>query len=243
MKQLLFAILFLSSLSSIGQRLVLTGKITFERRENMHKSITESGGWAERMKERMPKYRVDLFQLNFNTKQSLYKLTQEDESPFAQWWRVAYNNVVATQFETGKQISEKTIYEMNYRIEDSLPQYQWKMLGEFREIAGFNCRKAATIINDSLYVIAFFTEQIPVSSGPEGLKGLPGMVLGVVIPKLHTTIFATKVEGIAPTEKELLYTPQKKFKQTTHHAFIDEIMKALKDWGEYATKVYYKALL
>jgi hypothetical protein len=48
---------------------------------------------------------------------------------------------------------------------------------------------------------------------------------------------------VPPTEKELTYTPQKKFKQTTQKDFIDEIMKALKDWGEYATKIYYKALL
>ncbi len=243
MKQKIVILLLLIASVSKGQRLMLAGKITYERRENMHKSITESGAWAERMKDKMPKYRVDIFQLNFNSKQSIYKLIQEDENPFAQWWRVAYNNLVYTSFETGRQVSEKTIYEMNYRIEDSLPELKWKMLGEFREIAGYNCRKAGTIINDSMYVIAFYTEDIPVSSGPESIKGLPGMVLGIVVPKLNMTIFATKVEGTIPTEKELLFTPQKKYKLTNKTAFIDEIMKALKDWGSYATKIYYKALL
>jgi GLPGLI family protein len=244
MKRLIIILLIISAgYSAMSQQLVLSGKITYERKENMHKSLTDKGDWIEKMKEKMPKYRTDIFQLHFNTKQSLYKLIEEEESPFAQWWRWAATNTVYTNFETGRQTAEKTIYEMNYRLEDSLPALQWKMLGEYREIAGYNCRKAGAIINDSLYIIAFFTEQIPVSSGPESIKGLPGMVLGVVIPKIHITIFATKVETVPPTEKELTYTPQKKFKQSTQKDFISEIMKALKEWGEYATKIYYKALL
>lgn len=241
--------MMLCVLTTHAQNLTLTGKITFERKENMHKLIEENdndrkSSWVQKIKEQMPKYRTDIFELNFNSKRSLYKPIQEDENPYANWYaRVAYNNVVYTDLSTNKQTVEKAVYELQYSLVDSLPALQWKMLGEFREIAGYNCRKAGAIINDSLYVIAFYTEQIPVSSGPESIKGLPGMVLGVVIPRLNITIFATKVETIAPTEKELSFTPRKKFKPSTQNDFIQEILKGLKDWGEWGHKIYFKALL
>lgn len=42
--------------------------------------------------------------------------------------------------------------------------------------------------------ICFYTDDILVTGGPEGIHGLPGLILGVGIPRLHTTWFATKVE-------------------------------------------------
>jgi GLPGLI family protein len=34
-----------------------------------------------------------------------------------------------------------------------LPVFKWKIHDEYREIANHNCRKASTIIFDSLYII------------------------------------------------------------------------------------------
>lgn len=226
-----------------AQQLVLSGKISFERKENMHKQLTDHSGWSEELKKRMPKYRTDQFQLAFNTHQGMYKLTQEDESPFASWWRVAYNNGVKTNLDTKTFTANKSVYERDYKVSDSLPAYQWKIMGEYREIAGYNCRKASTIIMDSVYIIAFYTDEIPVSAGPESFNGLPGMILGIVIPRMNLTYFATKVETQTPTEAEFTLPEQKKAKQVTIGSFKDDIMKAVSDWGEYATKIYWKVML
>jgi GLPGLI family protein len=240
----LFVLLLAGSLPMAkAQQLILSGKITFERKENMHKQLTEHSSWSEELKKRMPKYRTDFFQLSFNTHEGMYKLSQEDESPFASWWRVAYNNSVKTNLDTKTFTASKSVYERDYKIADSLPAYQWKMLGEYREIAGYNCRKAATIVMDSVYIIAFYTDEIPVSAGPESFNGLPGMILGIVIPRMNLTYFATKVETLQPTEKEFVLSEQKKAKQATIASFKDEILKAVNDWGEYATKIYWKVML
>jgi GLPGLI family protein len=125
-------------------------------------------------------------------------------------------------------------------LEDSIPEYQWKYLSEFREIAGFNCRKAATILFDSIYIIAFYTEAIPISGGPESFTGLPGMVLGVVIPRLHVTWFATKVEPqLVPSI--VFEIPKMKQKPIKLQTFNEELYKGLKDWGDYGQKVIWKA--
>ncbi len=63
-----------------------------------------------------------------------------------------------------------------------------------REIAGYTCRRANALVMDSIYVVAFYTEVIPVSSGPEIFSGLPGMILGVALPHENVTWFATSVK-------------------------------------------------
>lgn len=228
--------------NSYCQQLALSGKIIFEKKENLHKQFTEVNSWTEEMLKRLPKYRTDLFQLSFNTHKSVYQLTLEDESPFSSWWKVAANNTVLNNFDSKLYAAEKTIYERTYRIEDSIPQLQWKLLGEYREIAGYNCRKASTIIMDSLYIIAFYTDEIPVSGGPESFSGLPGMILGIVVPRLNLTYFATKVETQLIPETEFVIKAGKS-KKTNFNAYKDELNKAVKDWGEYASKVMWKAIL
>ena len=46
----------------------------------------------------------------------------------------------------------------------------------------------------STYVIAFYANEIPIDGGPESINGLPGMILGLVVPSQHLSYFATKVE-------------------------------------------------
>jgi len=233
---------FVCILPSFAQNLGLSGIITFERKENMHKMFTEENSWTEARLKQMPKYKTDLFQLSFTTKQSLYKMSVEDESPFFTWMKLANGNTVHHDFVNKKYLAEKGIYEKNYKVNDSLPVYQWKLLGEYRNIAGYNCRKASTIIMDSIYVIAFYTDEIPVSGGPEAFNGLPGMILGIVLPRLNLTYFATKVEPqIVP---ETAFTmPNTKAKLVNMRDFNLELSKAIKDWGEYGTKVIWKANL
>ncbi len=230
--------------NSNAQQLIQSGKITFERNENLHKLINDKSSWSQAMKSKMPKYRTDVFQLSFNKKSSAYKLTQEDESPYANWYyRVAAQNSVFTNIETNKMIADKIVYERCYRVEDSIPKMKWKLLGEYRNIAGFNCRKAATILMDSIYIIAFYTDEIPVSAGPESFQGLPGMILGIVIPRLNITYFATKVENLVLPETEFTTTPAPKNKKTNILELKKEILKDTKEWGEDGPKIYWKVML
>jgi GLPGLI family protein len=225
-----------------AQNLGLSGIITFERKENMHKAFSEENSWNEARLKSMPKYKTDQFQLHFNAKHSIYKISVEDESPFFTWVKVANANTVKKDLQASTYEAEKTIYEKTYHLKDSLPIYQWKLMGEFRNIAGFNCRKASTIILDSIYIIAFYTDELPVGNGPEAFNGLPGMILGIVIPRLNLTYFATKVET-QTLPVTVFEFPMTKSKIKTFQEFNLEISKALKDWGEYGTKVLWKGNL
>jgi len=80
-----------------------------------------------------------------------------------------------------------------YILSDSLSPITWRFTDEYRNIAGFECRRVNGATKDSLYLIAFYTDQIPVSAGPALSHGLPGMILGLVIPEMHIQYWATEV--------------------------------------------------
>lgn len=79
-------------------------------------------------------------------------------------------------------------------MKDTVPKVKWKYTDEYRNIAGYDCRRANGVVQDSIYVVAFFAGQIPVPAGPELITGLPGMILGLSLPSLNMNMFATKVE-------------------------------------------------
>jgi GLPGLI family protein len=88
---------------------------------------------------------------------------------------------------------------------------------------------------DSVYVFAFYTDEILTSGGPEGFSGLPGMILGIAIPRLNATWFATKLELTAVPSPLSTSTPVKGKKTTRSE--LNSILKInLKDWGEWADK-------
>jgi GLPGLI family protein len=108
---------------------------------------------------------------------------------------------------------------------------EWKITNENREIAGYNCRKAVGKIFGDVYVFAFYTDEIMISGGPCSINGLPGMILGLTIPRLHTSFVATKVDlkNIAATE----IVPVKAKKVYTEKELRTTLTDVTKDWFTY----------
>jgi GLPGLI family protein len=87
---------------------------------------------------------------------------------------------------------------------------------------------------DTVFVVAFYAEQIIPSGGPESFAGLPGMILGLAVPRLFTTWFATKLEVM--DVKETVLTPPKKGKKTTTSDLKVQLKPSMKDWGKMGAK-------
>ncbi len=95
------------------------------------------------------------------------------------------------------------MYGSSIIVQDSIKNIQWKLSNETRMIAGFNCRKATGKIFDSVYVFAFYTDEILIPGGPASINGLPGTILGVTIPRLFTSWIATKVSVTSVAENDI----------------------------------------
>jgi len=241
MKRTLFAIsaMLIGCIAHAQSQFLLKGKIEFEKRTNLHKQLEneEDETWKNMMKKMVPPTKVAYFDLYFNGNKTLYtpgrevagatKIPDFMEGP-------ATDNVVFTDLDQQMSSSQKTIFENVFNINDSLRKTKWKITPDTRTIAGFECRKATTIIMDSVFVVAFYTEQIVSPGGPESFTGLPGMILGLAIPRLNTTWFATKLEMIDVNEATL--TPPKKGKKTNMSSLKVQLNSAMKNWGKWKDK-------
>src|SRR5215213_10379584 len=171
-------------------------KIEFEKTlyvKQLYKAIEPQ--WYEQIKDRLPETSITYFDFIGDTTHSIYKpgrqLPYDPRTPFQ---GIADKNIVYNDYRTQTTITQKPVYEETFLVQDSLLKIKWKLTSDTRNIAGFECRKALGFIDDSIAVFAFYTDEILVNAGPESVNGLPGMILGIGVPRIHTTWFATKVE-------------------------------------------------
>lgn len=206
-----------SATFTYAQTYIAKGKIEFEKTTNIHKVLeenfkrSEDKTFLDMFKKQYSTTGVLYYDLFFNGNKSLFKPGKD--APSAQrspdWISsLAGDNIVFDDINAGTVTAQKNVFENTFLVKDSLRTLNWKISNDTRTIAGFECRKASVVMMDSVFVVAFFTEQILCPSGPEGFNGLPGMILGVVIPRLHTTWYATKLE-LAEVPDALLAAPKK----------------------------------
>ncbi len=249
MKNLFLIVLIcLSSLAQAQKApsLVHRGNVKFERKINMFNYVDamSKGGNAsflERAKKRLDKYKVDKFEMDFNKEESFYQPEKDGIQELKMPWISisAEVNKVYSNFNTSQTVAAKEIYDKNILIKDSMKNFKWKIKEEFRTIAGYNCRRAETIIMDSIWVVAFYTDAIIAPGGPESFNGLPGMILGLVMPRLNVTYFATEVKPYTDARREL--TPPKKGKEYTNKSFSDYLRSNMKQWGNYLNSILWYA--
>lgn len=223
------------------------GRIEYERSTNLYRMIDDMDEdrkeWVNKMRSKIPSHKKQYFELEFNDQHSIYKPGKEPENPVNFWFArtPADENIVYTDFATHRVTAQKQVYEERFLIKDTMRTIKWKIFDEVRTIAEYKCRKAVGVMCDSVYVIAFYTEDIPASGGPEMFSGLPGMIMEVAVPRLHTTWIATKVEYTKPDEKDMV--PPKRGKEVTQKEMYTTISTSLERWGSFADKAVWWSLL
>lgn len=237
MKTLFYIIALLSSPSLFAQQqqFITQGKIEYERKTNQYAFMDEGNMWDEAAKKNMSKFVTYYYDLVFKGDRTLFKTGREPETKQSKFWGVFDSeNTILTQLDSSASVTQRSIYNDLYIVTDSLRTVNWKITPEIRKIAGFDCRKAVGRIMDSIVVIAFYTDEILTNGGPESFNGLPGMIMGLAIPRLHTTWYATKLTLVEVTDKDLV--APKKGKKMTGISYRSEIMNILKEWGEGGVK-------
>ncbi|MBC6489469.1 GLPGLI family protein [Flavihumibacter stibioxidans] len=224
---------------------ISNGVIEYERKINVHRQFEmdeEQGEFFKEFIKRQPRFHDSYFNLSFTREKSIYKPGRQTDTKVEPWLiGPAKENIVLTDFNSQKYSSRKKVFEETFIVTDSLNKVQWKISNEFRQIAGFDCRKAVGIISDSVYVVAFYTDEIPVSGGPESFGGLPGMILGLAVPRLYSTWFATKVELNLPPAS--VFTINDKGKKIDAPQMAPMLKSSFSDWGKRGEKFTWWSLL
>lgn len=154
MKKTYFIILMLFGFSVIGFTQIKEGKISYERKINMHRSLPDP-----QMKSMVPEFRTDKFELLFNESASLFRSVVEEEAPdpFANaggggggGMRMSFrmpSTTTYTDIAKQTQYEARAFFEKEFLIIDSLKQYKWKLSDETKTIAKQLCKKATTMVS------------------------------------------------------------------------------------------------
>lgn len=197
----------------------------------------------DQFKKTQPQFKVLKSTLKFSNNKTLFTPAEPTDLPVNNFFGSPIsdqNNIIYTDIAAGNKTSQKKVFEETFLLKDSVRNIKWKITDETREIAGYTCRRANALILDSIYVVAFYTDKIMVSGGPESFTGLPGMILEVAIPHENIIWLATKVSDISVPESTI--TPPKKGKVVDNKSFRATLDGAMKSWGTWG-QVYYKAFL
>lgn len=229
------------------------GIIEYEKSINMHgimkRTMSDddesfySNMYKDYIKSR-PQFKKLKSTLSFSGAKTLFTPDpegQDETAGFVNNPLIKQLNTISIDLAGGISITQKKIYEETFLIKDSIRKINWKITDEFRDIAGFTCRRANAIVLDSFYVVAFYTDEIPVSGGPESFTGLPGMILGVALPHEHITWFATKITEAPVSSNEL--SPPVKGKPVNDQQLRTTLEAFFKSWGTYAQKILKAFLL
>lgn len=239
-KFFLFAAIVFSTV--VNAQFISAGAIEFEVRTNNHKTFGD-GIWAEMAKERLPQFSTTYYKYIFNEDKAVYKFDRFDEQNKV---RMFFNsniedNIWYSDYTAKTFTDQKFVFDDTYLLTGALMDIDWKMVpNETRVIAGFNCRKAYGIIFDSVYVFAFYTDEIIISGGPMGIHGLPGMILGITVPRMFTSWIATKLELTADTKQ--IIAPKKGKKKEANDLKVT-VEKATKDWGTWGQQAIWNIFL
>lgn len=225
---LLISFLLAVQISFAQQLFISKASVEYEVKVNIKKTMGNNS-WAEMMKENMPAFKTGYYRLTFSDNKSIYKFDHWDEVKVPEWMRKSdEENSWYVDHNSRKINMQKNIYGSNFNVEDSIPVIEWRLTNENRMIAGFNCRKAVGKIMDSVYVFAFYTDEIMLSGGPCSINGLPGLVLGLTIPRMYASWIATKV--MVNDVNISLIKPVTAKKYYSHTSLKSTLKERTKEW-------------
>jgi GLPGLI family protein len=170
-------------------------------------TIATNPGIQEQMEAQMRKMFQKTFTLDFTKSESMYKEEQELDAPKGPSANgsvmvmsfggggtdVLYKNILENRMANKKELMGKV-----FLIKDNLVAYDWELTGETKNIGNYTCYKAKfereeediqiNMIDGEVKeekvikkrtTVAWYTPDVPISNGPRGYGGLPGLILEV----------------------------------------------------------------
>ncbi|MFM9909127.1 MAG: GLPGLI family protein [Chitinophagaceae bacterium] len=188
------------------------GKIIFERTLQMQIRIATNDGFAEQdnllPKTKKDKFELSFTSDQTMWKQ-LEQEDQEDEMAVnnggggvqIRMIGPGGDDIMYSNLPLARKVEQRELGTKKYIVEDSIRSFNWKISDETKTLLGHVCRKATSQkigkrmmmnmddgkverkeVADTSNITAWFTSDIPVSSGPAEYQGqLPGMILEIDI--------------------------------------------------------------
>jgi GLPGLI family protein len=241
-------LLMVASIAASAQ--MKQGKIIYERISKMNIQVSDPA-----FTNMLPPERKDKFELHFSDNKTLWRHVedgQDDEMNFdngsgAQIRLVmpGSNDVIYSDISASRKVEQRELFTKTFVIEDSIRSFNWKIGPETKTLLGYNCRKATSqrtqqatrvnmdngvmkreLVTDTLEVTAWFTDGIPVFTGPDNYQGqLPGTILELDVNNGRSKYVALSVTPDA----EVKAIKEPKGKKISPQEFASEREKMMKE--------------
>lgn len=234
----IFALLIVITLGlECSSQSIQNYSIVYDKKVNISKLYPR---WNVYDKE--DKYHKEKFELVTNSEVSIYNRLEKDisEERDELYSYMAYSNTYI-DIKKNQQISQKEVGEKTFLLNDTIAKLQWFLHDETRDILGYSCKKAMAKYADSIVIVAYYSDQLEAPIGPESIGGLPGTILGMVIPKLHTTWLASSVQSLE-LKPEKKIEPPKKGELVKSKELYDLVKKVYKEYNN-AYSIIYRVIL
>lgn len=213
---------------------------------NFDKIFDPNGNAPARTKEflsGLPKESTKAKVLYFTENAALYEedltVKEEPASPMLQRALMGRSMRVAPTVELDKVFydfgkNEKTqqveFMTRNFLVSDSIKKKAWKLSNKMIKVLDYNCMGAELKKGDQT-ITAWFTPEIPISTGPDEFFGLPGLILAIEINGEFAFI-ATSIDLTPPKEGVLSKLDNgKKVTQEEFNKIVEEKIKEFKETG------------
>ena len=207
MRIVLILIGLIFAANSIAQ--ITQGRVVYERRTNLKKVFKDDARVSGFIKDKN-KYRNEQFELHFNETGSSFKYIESDEQDETGWMKfLTQHHTVYQDLENDEIMVVFDFMGSVANMKDSLTDRTWKITDRSREFDGYKGIRAIWEMNDSTNIYAWFCPDIVPISGPEGMTGLPGLILGLATEDGSVIYFAKEVETFE-VSNELVDAPEVK---------------------------------
>lgn len=254
MKKILIAGCFVL-VAALANAQLKEGKVVFTRTVKLQFSFA---GMPGGMEQQMPSTRTDKYELTFGNNQSLWKQAEpentDDEGPSfggdgmqIRMVVAGSNDVLYNNFETGKRVEKRELFDKTFIIDDTISKLNWKLTGESKPILGHNCMKATAVrtskrmtvnmdngvmerkeIDDTANVVAWFATDIPVAAGPTEFQGqLPGLILELDVRNGDQVYTAVNISDKADVSSIKEPSGKKRYTQAEFRKERDKMMEEM----------------
>lgn len=206
-------LLVLAGYPAWAQEAKTSGRIVYDVTRKLEIKLH---GDTEGMSDMLPKEKKSQKELFFNQEGSLFKNTNKDQSEDAVNESAGGATVVIriqepddmvyADLKNKKNLEQRDFMSRIFLIETDTDTARWKLTGNQKVILGYPCMEAE-LENATRKIVAWFAPSIPVSTGPDGFAGLPGLILGLDLENGKSTYQAVSVE-MREVKKDELTRPK-----------------------------------
>lgn len=229
------------------------GRIVYERTIQMQIRVPNMD---PEIAKQLPKSRTDQFELLFGNGHSLWQylptVNADADNSFSTSsgntvfrFNAGSNDISYCDFNKGTRTDQREVMDKNFIVSDTIQKLNWKLSDDTKTILNYTAHKATAQriatrnrmamengqmksepFQDTATVIAWYTTDIPVATGPEFQGQLPGAILELDVNNGQTFYKAVEVSPKVNVNK---IKEPKDGKKVTAAEFVKEREKIMEE--------------